>query len=73
MSWRRELAKLGALFRRPKPVADLEEEIRSHLAMEEQENLEAEKLLVAVGRKPNSDQIGLENTKVELDRGFKPI
>src|SRR5204863_6841956 len=41
MSWRRELAKLGALFRRPKPVADLEEEIRSHLAMEEQENLEA--------------------------------
>ena len=41
MSWRRELAKLGALFRRPKPVADLEEEIRSHLAMEEQETLES--------------------------------
>jgi dihydrolipoamide dehydrogenase len=35
-----------------------------------QETLEAEKLLVAVGRKPNTDQIGLENTKVELDRGF---
>ena len=35
-----------------------------------QEELEAEKLLVAVGRKPNSDRIGLENTKVELDRGF---
>jgi dihydrolipoamide dehydrogenase len=35
-----------------------------------QEQLEAEKLLVAVGRKPNSDNIGLENTKVELDRGF---
>ena len=40
MSWRRQLAKLGALFRRPKPVDDLEEEIRSHLRMEEQENLE---------------------------------
>jgi len=35
-----------------------------------QEQLEAEKLLVAVGRKPNTDKIGLENTRVELDRGF---
>jgi predicted permease len=41
MSWRREVAKLGALFRRRKPVDDLEEEIRSHLEMEEQENLES--------------------------------
>ncbi len=35
-----------------------------------QETLEAEKLLVAVGRKPNTEGLGLENTKVELDRGF---
>ena len=35
-----------------------------------QEQLEAEKLLVAVGRKPNSENIGLENTRVELDRGY---
>jgi dihydrolipoamide dehydrogenase len=35
-----------------------------------QEQLEAEKLLVAVGRKPNTDKIGIENTKVQLDRGF---
>jgi len=35
-----------------------------------QQALEAEKLLVAVGRKPNTEKIGLENTKVELDRGF---
>ena len=35
-----------------------------------QETLEAEKLLVAVGRKPNTENIGLENTKVQLDRGF---
>src|SRR5208337_3908073 len=41
MSWRRELAKLGAVFRRRKPVDDLAEEIRSHLEMEEQENLES--------------------------------
>ena len=41
MSWHRELAKLGALFRRRKPTDDLAEEIRSHLEMEEQENLES--------------------------------
>jgi dihydrolipoamide dehydrogenase len=40
------------------------------LANGKQEELEAEKLLVAVGRKPNTDRIGLEGTKVELDRGF---
>src|ERR1039458_7374959 len=35
-----------------------------------EEELQAEKLLVAVGRKPNTEKIGLENTKVKLDRGF---
>ena len=35
-----------------------------------QEQLTAEKLLVAVGRKPNTDKIGLESTQVQLDRGF---
>jgi dihydrolipoamide dehydrogenase len=35
-----------------------------------QEALESEKLLVAVGRKPNTENIGLENTGVMLDRGF---
>jgi dihydrolipoamide dehydrogenase len=34
------------------------------------ETLHVEKLLVAVGRKPNTESIGLENTKAELDRGF---
>src|SRR5205085_2882283 len=34
------------------------------------EEIEAEKLLVAVGRKPNTEGIGLESTKTELDRGF---
>jgi predicted permease len=41
MSLRRGFTKLGALFLRRKPVDDLEEEIRSHLRMEEQENLES--------------------------------
>ncbi|TAM82433.1 MAG: ABC transporter permease [Acidobacteria bacterium] len=41
MSWRRQFAKIGALLRRKKPPDDLGEEIRAHLAMEEQENREA--------------------------------
>src|SRR5689334_17978934 len=34
------------------------------------EDVEAEKLLVAIGRAPNTANIGLESTKVQLDRGF---
>ena len=30
----------------------------------------AEKVLIAVGRKPNTDNIGLEKTKVKTERGF---
>jgi len=40
------------------------------LANGKREDMEAETLLVAVGRKPITDGIGLENLKVELDRGF---
>jgi len=32
-----------------------------------------EKVLVAVGRKPNTDNIGLENTAIRTDRGFIPV
>ena len=41
MSWRRELAKLQALFRRARQDGDLDDEIRAHLRMEEQANLES--------------------------------
>jgi dihydrolipoamide dehydrogenase len=37
------------------------------------ETLNAEKLLVAVGRKPNTENVGIENTKIELDRGFVKV
>ncbi len=40
------------------------------LANGKRETIEAEKLLIAIGRKPNVEGIGLENTKVDLDRGF---
>jgi predicted permease len=41
MSWRRELSKIKALLGRSQPAGDLDEEIRAHLNMEVQENLEA--------------------------------
>ncbi len=36
----------------------------------EARNLCAERLLVAVGRKPNTENIGLERTKAKIERGF---
>jgi len=35
-----------------------------------QENFDVETLLVAVGRRPATENLGLENTRVEIDRGF---
>jgi dihydrolipoamide dehydrogenase len=40
------------------------------LANGKSEQVEVESLLVAVGRKPNTESIGLEATAVEVDRGF---
>jgi dihydrolipoamide dehydrogenase len=40
------------------------------LANGKTEEVDAEKLLVAVGRRPNTEKIGLENTRVELEHGF---
>jgi dihydrolipoamide dehydrogenase len=37
------------------------------------EEMEFDKLLVAVGRKPITENIGLENTKARLDRGFLKV
>ncbi|MGH9660521.1 MAG: dihydrolipoyl dehydrogenase [Bryobacteraceae bacterium] len=43
------------------------------LASGKQEEMEAEKLLVAVGRKPNTEGIGLEATRAKLERGFLTV
>ncbi len=37
-----------------------------------QQKIEAEKILIAVGRKPRTENIGLEKTKIKPDRGFIP-
>ena len=34
------------------------------------QKLSVEKLLVAVGRKPNTENVGIENTQIKSDRGF---
>ena len=43
------------------------------LANSKKEDMEFESLLIAVGRKPNTDSIGIEDSKVELDRGFVKV
>ncbi len=40
------------------------------LANGQTETVEADALLVAVGRKPNTENVGLQGTRVVLDRGF---
>jgi len=35
-----------------------------------QQKLEAEKILISIGRKPNTENIGLEKTKIQSERGF---
>ncbi|HXI39997.1 MAG TPA: dihydrolipoyl dehydrogenase [Bryobacteraceae bacterium] len=43
------------------------------LSNEKKEDICAEKLLVAVGRKPNTEKVGVENTKIELARSFVKV
>jgi dihydrolipoamide dehydrogenase len=45
-------------------------EVTVTLSNGKQEVLQAEKVLVGVGRKPVTDDIGLETTRVETERGF---
>jgi dihydrolipoamide dehydrogenase len=35
-----------------------------------QQKIEAEKILIAIGRKPLTDNVGLEKTKIHTERGF---
>jgi dihydrolipoamide dehydrogenase len=51
------------------------EGVRFQAALEngKTDTVDAEALLVAIGRKPNTENIGLEGTRVELDRGFVKV
>ncbi len=54
-------------------VTDKGVEVRVQTDKGAKEELKAEVLLVAVGRKPVTEGIGLEGTRVELDRGFVKV
>lgn len=43
------------------------------LSSGKKEEIESEKLLVAVGRKPNTEGVGVENTRAEMERGFLKV
>src|SRR5580700_10236625 len=53
-------------------IAKTDKGVRMCVAMSngKREDMEAETLLVAVGRRPITNNIGLENLKIELDREF---
>jgi dihydrolipoamide dehydrogenase len=50
--------------------ADAGVRFQATLANGQVERVEAEALLVAIGRKPNTENIGLEGTRIETERGF---
>ena len=54
-------------------VANDSVKISVTLSNGKKEDIEAERLLVAVGRRPLTDKVGIENTKIELDRGFVKV
>jgi dihydrolipoamide dehydrogenase len=49
---------------------DNEVEVTLALASGNKEVINADKVLIGVGRRPVTDNLGLESTRVELDRGF---
>jgi len=54
-------------------VADRGVEVQVQSEKGGKETLKADVLLVAVGRRPVTDDLGLEGTKVEIDRGFVKV
>jgi dihydrolipoamide dehydrogenase len=48
-------------------------QLTATLANGKTEEMQFEKLLIAVGRRPNTDKCGIENTKIQLDRGFVKV
>jgi dihydrolipoamide dehydrogenase len=54
-------------------VRDREVEVQVQGVKDGRETLKADVLLVAVGRRPLTDDLGLDGTKVEIDRGFVKV
>jgi dihydrolipoamide dehydrogenase len=74
----RQFKKQGILCETGAKVLEVEKtdvgvRLQVQLSTGKVEPFEGEMLLVAVGRRPLTDEVGIENTKVELDRGFVKV
>jgi dihydrolipoamide dehydrogenase len=73
----RKLKKLGVeVLTGAKAKSWAENDGRAAVALEidgKQTTVEADKVLVAVGRRPNSEGLGLEEIGVKVERGFVPV
>lgn len=47
--------------------------IKVQLSTGKEQEFEGDTLLVAVGRKPNTENVGIENTRIETDRGYVKV
>jgi dihydrolipoamide dehydrogenase len=74
----RQFKKQGIAFETGAKVLSVERtdggvKLAAELAGGKRADYEGDMLLVAVGRKPNTDSCGIENTRIELDRGFVKV
>jgi dihydrolipoyl dehydrogenase len=73
------LGKQGMQFKMKTKVTSIENTAGGHIVNVEsadggnEEQIEADVVLVSVGRRPYTDNLGLENVGIELDRGRVPI
>jgi dihydrolipoamide dehydrogenase len=68
------LAKQGLQFRLGAKVTGVSAGKRLRVEVENAEPIDCDRVLVAVGREPNTDSLGLDAVGVELDRrGFIPV
>ena len=73
----KELARVyrnaASIFTRSQSRENRKDKSRCHRHISvdgKQQKIEAEKILIAVGRKPRTENIGLEKTNIQPDRGF---
>jgi dihydrolipoamide dehydrogenase len=75
----RKLKKLGVdVLTGAKAKSWVEKDDKAVMTVEvgdkgETQTIDADKIMVAVGRRPNSENLGLETVGVKVDRGFVPV
>ncbi len=72
-NWGVSIASAASSFLLARKWIKLEDEIGVNVTFTvdgKQQKIEAEKILIAIGRKPRTENIGLEKTRVQSERGF---